>query len=62
MGQGEQSSDCFSVTETVSMMRAINPNATISYISEIGCDLMLPVEKPLITALSILKHYSSIEA
>ena len=62
LDQGEQDSDCFSMSETVSMIRAINPNATISYISEIGCDLALPVKKPLITALSILKHYSSIEA
>jgi pimeloyl-ACP methyl ester carboxylesterase len=44
------------------MIKEINPNATIAENLENNCDLSLPVQKPLFTATSILKLYSTIDA
>lgn len=43
------------------MMREINTNATIAVASDVDCNLNLPVQKPWLTASSILKLYSEIE-
>jgi len=48
-------------TKKFSMIRGINPNATIAVNSDVDCNLNLPVQKPLFTASSILKLYSEIE-
>ena len=48
-------------TKKFSMIRGINPNATIAVNSDANCNLNLPVQKHLFTASSILKLYSGIE-
>ena len=48
-------------TKKFSMIREINPNATIAVNSDVDCNLNLPVQEPLFTASSILKLYSGIE-
>ena len=48
-------------TKKFSMIRGINPNATIDVNSDVDCNLNLPVQKPSFTASSILKLYSGIE-
>jgi hypothetical protein len=63
--KSQEGQDCTQLsyynTKKFSMIRGINANATIAVNSDVDCNLNLPVQKPLITASSILKLYSGIE-